>query len=230
MHIIFVTVCHSDCLLLTNTNINPNNDIRYWDDGKIAKKNARRYYSFRRNAKARLSPRAWHKFLLSWSPDELNIASKIVRVTSEVDLDDVDRELLVKLRDNHELLLLPEDASYAQIRDRLVQLHKFGILNLSLNPLDYSIKALQSKCEQLKSKNRSVTAKLRESRKRYVQATKQCRTHYDEKCRAESERDVYQRLLKVVNAQLASFRISHPDWEPPKVMFPPHTQEYPPYI
>ena len=97
---------------------------------------------------------------MTWSPDELNIVSKIARVTNEVDLDDVDRELVVKLRSHYELLLLPEEAPYTQIRERLIQLHKFGILNLSLDPLDYSIKKLQNQCTQLKDNNRSVKAKL----------------------------------------------------------------------
>jgi hypothetical protein len=75
---------------------------------------------------------------------------------------------------------------------------------------------LKSKCAQLKAKNRSVTAQLRESRKRYDKATKRSRINYEGKCRAEAEWDEYKRLLAIANSHLDSFRVSHPDWRPPK--------------
>ena len=110
-----------------------------------------------------------------------------MRVTSEVDLDDVDRELVEKLRSYNDVLLLPSDASYEKIRQRLLALHKFGILNLSLNPLDYDIAALKAQCANLQSKKRSLTAQLRESRKRYKKASEQSKEHYEGKTRAEAE-------------------------------------------
>lgn len=189
---------------------------RFWDDGTSAAKSKRRYYVVRKNAKPQMSYKYFVKFLTKLSPDQLNIASKIASTTSEVDLNDADREFVVILRENYDLLLIPEDCSYAQVRERLIALHKFGILNLSLNPLEDTVATLKLKCKQLQSKNRRVTAQLRESRKRYVIAAKRSRINYDDKCRAESERDEYKRLLAIANSHLASFRVSHPGWEPPK--------------
>ena len=197
---------------MSNTPIN-----RYWDDGSLKSKTVRRrYYAVRKNADPKMSYRHFVKFLIKLSPDQLNIASKIVRVTSEIDLSDVDREFVDILRENHDLLLLPEDCTYAQIREQLIALHKFGILNLSLNPLEDTVATLKIKCQELQAKNRSVTAQLRESRKRYVKAAKRSRINYEGKCRAELERDEYKRLLTIANSHLSSFRISHPNWEPPK--------------
>lgn len=163
-----------------------------------------------------MSYKHFAKFLVKLSPDQLNIASKIVRVSSEMDLNDADRDFLGILRENFDLLLMPEDCSYAQVRERLIALHKFGILNLSLNPLEDTVATLKRKCAKLQAKNRSVTAQLRESRKRYDKAAKRSRINYEGKCRAEAERDEYKRLLAIANSHLASFRVSHPDWQPPK--------------
>ena len=108
---------------------------RYWDDGMAAKTNKRRFYAVRRNTTPQMSHKHFAKFLVKLSPDQLNIASKIVRVSSELDLNDTDRDFLGILRENYDLLLMSEDCSYAVVRERLIALHKFGILNLSLNPL-----------------------------------------------------------------------------------------------
>ena len=75
-------------------------------------------------------------------------------------MDDVDRELVDKLREYNDVLLLPENASYKQIRQQLMRLHKFGILNLSLNPLDYSIATLKEQLDKSQSKQRSLTAQV----------------------------------------------------------------------
>ena len=189
---------------------------RYWDDGTLASKAKRRYYAVRKNSKPQMSHRNFVKFLTTLSPEQLNVASKIVRVTSELDLNDVDREFVEILRENNDLLLIPEDCNYKQIRESLIALHKFGILNLSLNPLEDTVATLKLKCQELQAKNRSVTAQLRESRKRYVNAVKRSRINHEDKCRAESERDEYKRLLTIANSHLTSFRATHPDWEPPK--------------
>ena len=153
-----------------------------------------------------MSHKHFAKLQIKLSPEQLNTASKIVRVSSELDLNDVDRDFLMILPENYDLLLLPEDCSYAQVREKLIELHKFGILNLSLNPLEDTVATLKRKCAQLQAKNRSVTAQLRESRKRYDKVAKRSRINYEE-CRAEAERDEYKRLLAIANSHLASFRI-----------------------
>ena len=121
-----------------------------------------------------------------------------------------------KLRSHyHEVLLIDDDANFTVIKDKLIQLHKFGMLNLSLNPLDWTIADLKQQCLDLQKKCRSVTAQLRESRKRYKRASEASTTHYERATRAELERDEYRRLLTVAQSQLSAFRVSHPDWKPP---------------
>jgi hypothetical protein len=88
---------------------------RYWDDGTAAKTNKRRFYVVRKNTTPQMSYKCFAKFLVKLSPDQLNISSKIVRVSSELDLNDADRDFLGILRDNYDLLLIPENCSYAQV-------------------------------------------------------------------------------------------------------------------
>ena len=113
------------------------------------------------------------------------------------------------------MLLISPDTDFDTIKGRLVEMHKFGILNLSLNPLDWTLADLKQKCEALKAKQRRVTAKLRESKKRCRKAQSASKTNYDRAIQAEFERDECKRLLALAQAQLASFRVTHPEWRPP---------------
>ena len=153
--------------------------------------------------------------MLSWTPEDLDTASKVVRTTCVGDLEDSGLRLINRLRGDYQVLLMSQDADFETIKDRLVELHKFGILNLSLNPLDWTLADLKQKCEALKAKQRSVTAQLRESKKRCRKAQSAAKTNYDRATQAEFERDECKRLLALARAQLAAFRITHPDWRPP---------------
>ena len=88
----------------------------------------------------------WGRFLELWSVEDLDAASRILRVSSVHDLSDEECDLLRILRTSysHLLLLQPSDPLHKYQRV-LKKLHDNGILNLNLTPVARGDRAVGSK-------------------------------------------------------------------------------------
>ena len=62
---------------------------------------------------------------------------------------------------------------------------------------------------------RKYVAKLREANKRVKRAKKTLKTCRDENDKLHAENELNKKRLAVATAQLAAFRMEHPDWRPP---------------
>ena len=180
----------------------------YWDDGTKAKYRPRRHYAFRKGVAPVVSENKWIEFLNRWTPEELGTATGLVQAGVYSDLNESQRHLLQILRTNYaDVLLLKSDDPLHVYQTRLRTLWGYGMLNLSLPS--------NTPLSQLKRQLRSVTAQLRESKKRTARWKQSAKRHSDRADVAEAKLRAQEAILRKAKAQLQAFRTTHPDWQPP---------------
>lgn len=181
--------------------------------------NSPRVYYGSRPGVTRIKEIDWAKFLSQWTHEMLDAASRLLLLSSPKDLETDTAKALAFLRENHQLLLLQRDDKMSVYQQTLARLHDLGMLNLSLVLVGPQGRPL---CQERKT-IRSLTAKLRESRKREKQIRRCMIMHSREKL---SEVAAHERTkLKLLATQkelvkakqaLNEFKKEHPEWEPPE--------------
>ena len=77
--------------------------------------------------------KTWARFLTNfWESHDLDAGARLLHVRSVDDLSAEGAALLQRLRDNHEALLLDENAPLLEYINRLKKMYQLGMLNFSL--------------------------------------------------------------------------------------------------
>ena len=119
----------------------PRPAFTYFDDGSPTSERARskdRYYMKNNSisSQSSISLVEWGRFLSLWSVNDLDAASRILRVSSVHDLSDDETDLLRTLRTQYShLLFLDPTAPLHKYQRVLRDMHNYGILNLHLTPV-----------------------------------------------------------------------------------------------
>ena len=122
----------------------------------------RRYYACKQGV-TKVPLKDWAAFLNFWTIDHLDTAARVMLVSSADDLSVAGSELLRCIREEyHATLLLEKDAPLIHYQKRLQELYDLGMLNLSLT----EVGPRKTIVSQIKAKSRSLSCKLRESKKR----------------------------------------------------------------
>ena len=182
---------------------------RFWDDTTKAQHNPKRQYAFRKGVKPLVSENKWARFLNDWSIRDLETATGMVTAGVYADLNQDQRDMLAWLRNHyHDVLLLGREDPLHSYQTRLRTLWAYGMINLSLGSTNPAL-------TRLRRKQRSLTAQLRESRKKVARLDGALIKQVQRAERAEAELAKQKKLLVKAQAQVRAFKMAHPDWRPP---------------
>ena len=130
--------------------------------------------------------------------------TRMLDESSEKDLHDEDRLFIKKVRQYLDVLFGEEVDSFDIYQKRLQKMYNLGILNLIFTPIDE-----KDKLHRAIASKRSLVCHLRATNKKPKQVTTRVK-------KAEEKYTKIKNLLKVAEAQVAVFRVDHPDWTPPE--------------
>ena len=183
---------------------------RYWDDTTKAHYKPKRQYAFRKGTRPLVSENKWARFLNDWSITDLEVATGLVTAGVYADLNVKQRDMLSWLRNHyHDVLLLDREDPLHSYQTRLRTLWSYGMINLSLGSTNPALARLQRT-------QRSLTAQLREVRKKSARLDSALTKQVQRAERAEAEVVKQEKLLVQAQAQVNAFKLTHPDWSPPE--------------
>ena len=194
---------------------NPNEYMyrrRFADYTPATHESRNRSYAFRDRHLYPFKSSRWARFLNGFTSWHLQSATKLLDMHTVKDLDEDGSRILDYLRKYHDVLMLESDAPFSSFKMQLYRLHQYGIVNLSI-----ALPEKQQTLNSLQSELRSLKAQLRESKKKIGILERQVNEERAGRLKAEAELEKKHRLLKVAEAQVASFRAEYPDWRPPEL-------------
>lgn len=140
-------------------------------------------------------------------------ATRMLHVSSEQDLRNEDRLFIKQLRQYHDVLFVDEFDSFDVYKERLRKMYQLGILNLSFAPIDEQDELLRALAAK-----RSLVSRLREANKKNKKLMARVKAAEEECAKAK-------KISKIAEAQVAAFRLEHPEWTPPENLLLPKDQQ-----
>lgn len=210
-----------------------------FEAARLRSTDRRTYYAFK-DGVTTVPLKIWKDFLKTWTPQDLDVMSRLIMLSSPADMTVGESSLLARVREWHEVLMVSKEAPFAAWKARLKELDKIGLINLSL----ITMGARNTPFSKLQADRRSMNAQLRESRKREANLQRKIELEVRRSAeeRDESERRIaqLQRRIKLerregkkresilqqklqkteaalarAEKKLAEFRIANPDWTEP---------------